>query len=143
MIHTELCVVISRNASVVDQKMKAVGLLALQILGQLDGPLLVTDVARQCVQATRSCVICLDSAFEYFLASTSDVNLGSVCNQGLSYHESYASATTGHNGSKVRDIEQRGSLQLLIGALSCLLSACGQWLGVTCLTYKSTLRLFG
>lgn len=120
---TELRVVISCNASVVDKEMDTVGLLGGKIFRELNSTFLRGDIAGKSVQATRTSIVCLDRTLEHLLPSASNVNLGSVCHERLSDHQSNACTSTSDNSRDVRDIEEGARLELVVGTLGYRLSA--------------------
>jgi len=96
---TKLGVLISCNSGIVDQELNTLWLLALNLLDQSLDIRLVADVSSQGEDLARASAVLLDGALQFVLSSTGDVDLGSVCNECLRNHETYASGTTSHNAN--------------------------------------------
>lgn len=106
---TELGVVVSRNTSVVHKQVETMRLLGLEVLCELNSTRLGADVPRKGVQATGTGVVCLDSVLENLLASSCDIHLGPVGNEGLGDHEANASSSSCNDCGNVGDIEEGAS----------------------------------
>jgi len=104
-VRTKFCVVIPRNACIVDQKVDAIRLLGRKVLCELNSTLSCRNVAGKRMQATRASVVCLDCVLEDLLSPSGDVDLRSVRDEGLCDHEANACASAGDDGGDVRDIE--------------------------------------
>jgi len=116
-ILTELCVVVPRNAGVVDQKVDTVGLLGREVLCELNRTLFCRNVAGERIQATGASVVCLDCVLKDLLSSSCNVDLCSVRDQGLCDHEANACASTCDHRGDVGDIEESARLELFVGTL--------------------------
>jgi len=66
------------------------------------------------VQATWAGIVLLDGALQYLLATSRDVDFGSIRDEGLRDHEANAGAATGDDGRYVGDIEEVGELELVV-----------------------------
>jgi len=56
----------------------------------------------------RTCVVLVHNSFQGILSAAGDVDLGSVANQSLRYHQTDASTASGDDTGEVRNIEEFG-----------------------------------
>jgi len=113
-ILTELGVLVSCNTGVVDEQLNTLWLLLLNLLDQSLDVILVADISGQWQDLARSGAVLLDGVLQLVLASTGDVDLGSVCNECLGDHETNAGSTTSDDSGDMGDVEKSVSGELMV-----------------------------
>ena len=76
-------------------------------------------------------IVLFHNTLQRFLSTSSNVDLGTVGNQCLGDHKADACPSTGHNGCQTGDVEELGTLELVIVFSSCRHCSCCDSEGTT------------
>ena len=110
----EFGIVVHRNASIVDEQMNPLGLFASQLLYQTLDFVFTGNVAWKGNDLAGTGIVLFHHLIQGLLATSGDVDLGTVGNQCLSDHEADSGSSASDYGRKGGYIEEFGGFEFLV-----------------------------
>ena len=110
----ESSIVISCDAGIVDKQMDPLWLFARQFLCQALDVVFAGYVAWKCNDLARSRIVLLHHLVQGLLATSCNVDFGTVGDEGLGDHEADTGSPAWDYGRKIGYVEKFGGLELVI-----------------------------